>query len=131
MAAFAGLPTDADVALVGGGEADLAVPAGSPVGGRAQHAALLAARHLGEHPQTSDAPGGLVLCAATDGKDGSTDAAGAWVTAADWLASPNEARRAVGALDAHAYLRDRKRLVHTGPTGTNMNDVWIALRRAS
>lgn len=131
MAALAGLPGDADVALVGGGEADLAVPAGSPPGGRAQHAALLAAQHLTKTPAAARVPGpALVLCAATDGVDGSTDAAGAWATAGDWSASPDEAGQALEALGAHAYLRGRKRLLHTGPTGTNLNDVWIALRKA-
>ncbi|MES2154995.1 MAG: DUF4147 domain-containing protein [bacterium] len=121
-AALAGLPADQDVALVGGGEAVLPIPPGAPAGGRAQHAALAFAGHL--HRARSDA---LVLCAATDGVDGTSDAAGAWVTSAAW--SP-EADAALRGFDSHAYLTQRRLVLHTGPTGTNLNDLWIALRRA-
>ncbi len=121
--ALDGLPRDRDVALVGGGEADLAVPAGAPAGGRAQHAALLFAQRLQE--VGSDA---LVLCAATDGVDGATDAAGAWVTRHDWSATSGPG--AVATFASHEYLAERGRVLRTGPTGTNLNDLWIALRRA-
>jgi glycerate 2-kinase len=64
------------------------------------------------------------MAAASDGVDGSTTAAGAVVTAAD--AGP-EARAALAAFDAHRLLDRRGRLVHTGATGTNVNDLWVAL----
>lgn len=108
-------------ALVGGGECTVAVPPQAPAGGRCQEAALLAARWL---HQAGDAATAF-LCVASDGVDGSTDAAGALVTAADWTP---EAATALARHDAHGYLRKRGRLVHMGPTGTVVNDLWVALR---
>ncbi len=122
-AALEGLPRDRDVALVAGGEADLALPADHPPGGRAQHAALAIAATLGQ-----GGPDRLVLCAATDGVDGGTDAAGAWATPRD--ATP-QAAAALRAFAAHAYFDGRGQLLQTGPTGTNLNDLWIGLRRAA
>jgi len=116
--AFASLPGDRRVALVGGGECTVRLPAEAPRGGRCQHAALLAAERLRGLPPAS------FLACASDGVDGSTDAAGAVVTAAD--AGP-EAQHALRRFDAHALLDARGRLVHTGATGTNVNDLWIAL----
>ncbi|MHB1261901.1 MAG: DUF4147 domain-containing protein [Thermoplasmatota archaeon] len=116
---FASLPGDRQVALVGGGECTVALPQDAPPGGRCQHAALLAAGRLA-------VLGGQAsfLAAASDGVDGSTDAAGAVVTAAD--AGP-EADAAVRSFAAHRLLDSRGRLVHTGATGTNVNDLWVAL----
>lgn len=117
--AFAGLPGGRQVALVGGGECTLPLPAEAPPGGRCQHAALIAAGRLA----ALDATASFLACA-SDGVDGSTDAAGAIVSAAD--AGP-EADAALRAFSAHGLLESRGRLVHTGATGTNVNDLWIAL----
>jgi glycerate 2-kinase len=117
--AFAGLPGGRQVALVGGGECTVRLPEDAPKGGRCQHAALLAAGRL-----ASLGGGASFLACGSDGVDGSTDAAGAIVTAAD--AGP-EASAALRSLGAHGLLEPRGRLVHTGPTGTNVNDLWIAL----
>lgn len=114
--------TGKPIALVGGGEATVAVPDGAPVGGRAQHAALLAARWLHQAGDEATA----FACLASDGIDGDTDAAGAVVQAADGAAP--EAAQAAQDFDAHRFLAGRDRLVHMGPTGTNVNDLWIALR---
>jgi glycerate 2-kinase len=116
---FASLPGGRQVALVGGGECTVRLPADAPNGGRCQHAALLAAERL-----AGLGGGASFLACASDGVDGSTDAAGAIATAAD--AGP-EAQAALRAFGAHALLESRGRLVHTGPTGTNVNDLWIAL----
>jgi hydroxypyruvate reductase len=117
--AFASLPGGRQVALVGGGECTIAVPASAPAGGRCQHAALLAAQRLAVL-----GGGASFLACASDGVDGATDAAGAVVTAAD--AGP-EADSALRGFAAHRLLDARGRLVHTGPTGTNVNDLWVAL----
>jgi glycerate 2-kinase len=119
--ALAGLPGGQPVALVGAGECTVALPSDAPAGGRCQHAALLAADRLA-------ALGGdaRFLACASDGVDGSTDAAGAVVSGADGDA---EAKAAVHRFGAHAVLERRGRLVHMGPTGTNVNDLWIALGR--
>ena len=117
--AYASLPGDRRVALVGGGECTLAIPGGAPKGGRCQHAALLAAQRLGGLPSSTS-----FLACASDGVDGSTDAAGAVVTAAD---GGPEADKALRAFASHRLLDSRGRLVHTGATGTNVNDLWVAL----
>jgi glycerate 2-kinase len=119
LAAFASIPGDA-VALVGGGEATLRLPALSPPGGRDCHAALLAARWL-----SKNASGATFLCAASDGVDGGSKAAGGWVTKDDWTESGPSA---LAGFWAHEELDRRGRLILTGPTGTNVNDLWIALR---
>lgn len=117
--AFASLPGGKQVALVGGGECTVALPPAAPPGGRCQHATLLAAGRLAVL-----GGGASFLACASDGVDGGTDAAGAVVAAAD--AGP-EAVEALRRLDAHRLLDARGRLVHTGPTGTNVNDLWVAL----
>ncbi|HUR26265.1 MAG TPA: DUF4147 domain-containing protein [Candidatus Thermoplasmatota archaeon] len=117
--AYASLPGDRRVALVGGGECTVRLTPDVPKGGRCQHAALLAAQRLAVLPSAS-----TVLACASDGVDGSTDAAGAVVTAAD---GGLEAQRALRSFDAHRLLKARDRLVHTGVTGTNVNDLWVAL----
>lgn len=121
LAAADGLPVGEPTALVGGGEPTVRLPVNAPPGGRNQHAALLAAKWL--HDKKSAM---AFMAAGTDGIDGDTDAAGAVTTAADWT---TEAQAALDGFDAHGYLDRRRRLLHMGPTGTNVNDVWVALRR--
>lgn len=115
--AFAALPAG-PVALVGGGEAPVAVPQDAPPGGRCSHAALEAANQMAKRGVDA-----TFAALATDGNDGSSGAAGAVVTAAD--ASVAAHRR----FDAAGHLAARGRLLHAGPTGTNANDLWVALRR--
>lgn len=117
--AYASLPGGRRVALVGGGECTVRLPPDTPPGGRCQHAALFAAQRLA----VLGGPTSFLACA-SDGVDGSTNASGAIVTAAD--AGP-EADAALRRFDAHRLLESRGRLVHTGATGTNVNDLWIAL----
>lgn len=119
FAATDGLPSG-PIALVGGGEPTVPLPAKAPRGGRCQHTALLAAQWLAQRGSTM-----TFMAASTDGVDGSTDAAGAIVSAADW---PADGAVALRHFDAHTYLDKRGRLLHMGPTGTNVNDVWVALR---
>lgn len=120
LSAARGLKGDR-VALVGGGECTVATPAEAPKGGRCQHAALLGAKWLAEAKD----PGTAFLCVASDGVDGSTDAAGALVAAPDWTP---EAADVLAGHAAHSFLDQRGRLIHMGATGTNVNDLWVALR---
>ncbi len=123
LAAAEALPSGRATALVGGGEPTVALAPDSPNGGRAQHAALVAARVLAR-----TAPRTVFMAAASDGKDGSTDAAGAWANARTWLDNPVAAAGALEGFDAHGYLDGRNQVIRTGNTRTNVNDVWIALR---
>jgi len=101
-------------------------PEPQPQGGRCQELALSAARVLGEAGEA--ARGITLLAAGTDGRDGPTDAAGAWVDAHTWDAIRDAGRDPGAALAAHesyAALAVAGALLHTGPTGTNVADVVI------
>ncbi len=111
------------VAVVGG-ETTVTQP-GDGVGGRNQEAALAAALALAGGP-----PAG-VACLATDGVDGVTPepVAGAWVT------HTTTAQAAALGLSAQAHLRTHNSYpffhalhqhIITGPTETNVNDMWLA-----
>ncbi|OGL01134.1 MAG: hypothetical protein A3E31_13240 [Candidatus Rokubacteria bacterium RIFCSPHIGHO2_12_FULL_73_22] len=110
--------------LVAGGETTVTVR-GRGTGGRCQELALAAALELlpGE-------PLG-VLAAGTDGTDGPTDAAGALVdagTVARARAAGADPRRALEDNDAHAALGASGDLLVTGPTRTNLLDLYLVLR---
>jgi hydroxypyruvate reductase len=120
LLAFDALP-DGKVALVGGGEVTLALPTGAPPGGRNQHAALVAARHLAGRDVH-------FLAASTDGVDGTTREAGAAVDGATWSRDPVGAAAALARFDAHGWLAAHDATVRIGPTATNVADLWIALR---
>ena len=110
-------------AAVWGGETTVTVR-GKGVGGRNQEVALAAAIGLRGSRDI------VVLSLGTDGVDGPTDAAGAIADSA----TVGRARRRK--LDPELYLENNDSypffralgdLVVTGPTGTNVNDVMMAL----
>jgi glycerate-2-kinase len=117
VAAFQGLKGPGPTALVGGGEPTLVLPAEAPPGGRCAHAVLSAAQHLSH--------GELFLAGASDGVDGSSGSSGAWTTAGDW---DGEAESALQRFAAAQLLEGRARTFDLGATGTNVNDLWVALR---
>lgn len=87
-------------------------------GGRAQEAALASSEML------AGTEGVAVLVAGSDGTDGPTDAAGAVVDGATWGPDAIEALRGH---NAYPFLDSRNALVRTGPTGSNIADVWIGV----
>ena len=108
----------------GGGDGDSA----TPLGGRCQELALSAARVLAEGGAAARHV--TLLAAGTDGRDGPTDAAGAFADATVWEAirvrghTPELAlarHESYAALDAVGALHKR------GHTGTNVRDVVIAV----
>jgi glycerate-2-kinase len=118
-------PRDRPQALIAGGETTVRVVPGG-CGGRCQHLALAAALAL-------DGDAGVLLAAGTDGIDGPTTAAGASVdggTVTRGRACGFDARAALAATDSHAVLAATGDLVTTGPSGTNVADVVVALRPA-
>ena len=95
-------------------------------GGRCQEFALALAAAL------SALPGVVVLAAGTDGSDGPTDAAGAlvdWTTLERARARSLEPRAALATNDAYHFFAGLGDLVVTGPTGTNLLDLYLALTR--
>lgn len=101
--------------LVAGGELTLEIPVRAGLGGRCQHLALLLA---GEFHQTDL----QALVGASDGTDGPTDAAGAWVDGRTWSA---QASKALESFDSYRFFQQNGQAVMTGPTGTNVNDLVL------
>ncbi len=97
---------------------------GSGKGGRNQEIALAAAIAL------AGLDGVLVASFATDGKEGNTDAAGAFASGGTIAAGARgglDARAALAANNSHTFLEAADELIVTGPTGTNVNDISLAL----
>ena len=109
-----------------GGETTLALRNGAGPGGRCQHLALAAARALG----TGADDGISFLAAGSDGRDGTTDAAGAIVDASTWRAIAATGRDPAASLDAfesNAALASVDALFRPGSTGTNVMDLMIGI----
>lgn len=115
--------------LVWGGETTVTLPPGATGrGGRCQELALAAAQVIAR----GEAQCPAVLAAGTDGIDGDTDAAGAVVTPATWGRVRRAGRDPAADLarhDSHLALAAAGALLRPGPTGTNVMDLVIALRR--
>ena len=101
------------------GEATLSVR-GAGQGGRNTHAALIAANHI----IGTD----IVFAAfATDGVDGVTSTAGAIVDGST-IESGGDPTRALESFDSATYLETISHHIETGPTGTNVADLWVIWR---
>jgi glycerate 2-kinase len=110
-----------------GGESTVQLPSAPGRGGRNQHLALAAARLIAGYPELA------LLAAGTDGIDGPTDDAGAVVDgetcgriAVLGLDADDSLRRA----DSGTALAAAGALLRTGPTGTNVADLVIGVKRA-
>jgi len=100
----------------------------TPPGGRCQELALAAAQTL--HEAGDRAHGIALLAAGTDGRDGTTEAAGAFVDRATWSAILKAGLDPANALAHHASngaLSSVNALFSPGPTGTNVMDVVIGV----
>lgn len=109
---------------VWGGETTVTVR-GKGVGGRNQEVALAAGIALRGSSRIT------VISLGTDGIDGSTDAAGAIADSTTFDRASNRGLDPIGFLDnndSHSFFKALGDLVVTGPTGTNICDVAIALR---
>lgn len=113
--------------LVAGGETTVTVR-GRGRGGRCQEFALAAALALGEDDDL------VVLAGGTDGTDGPTDAAGAVVdavTVGRGRSAGLDPARALADNDAYTLLRAAGDLLVSGPTNTNLLDLYIAVRSSA
>jgi len=111
-------------AIVWGGETTVTVGNAPGLGGRNQELALRAAAEL------EGADERLVLSFGTDGVDGPTDAAGAWADGATIGAMRSagfDPARVLRDHDSYPALDAIGGLIRTGPTGTNLNDVMVAM----
>ena len=109
--------------LVAGGETTVTV-SGKGLGGRAQEFAAAAACELAGLQKT------WIAAVGTDGTDGPTDAAGAVVSGATLASAERkqvDLRRALARHDTYPALRALNSHIVTGPTGTNVNDLYLLL----
>lgn len=111
-------------AWLAGGENVVHLSENHGLGGRNQEMALAAARGIAglEHA--------AVICVGSDGTDGPTDAAGGYVDGYTWSALCENGlswEEMLRCHDAYHALEAAEGLIKTGPTGTNVNDIAIAL----
>ena len=111
------------LAFLAGGETVVHLT-GKGKGGRNQELALAAAIGI------DSIPGAAVFSVGSDGTDGPTDAAGGYVdyeTAATLRDQGIDIYQMLKDNDAYHALQKCDGLIITGPTGTNVNDVAVAL----
>lgn len=104
---------------VWGGEPVIELPPDPGTGGRNQSLALAIARNIRGNERVS------LLVAGTDGTDGPTAYAGAFVDGST-VDDADEAEDALRRADAGSYLAGRNCLFKPGPTDTNVMDLVIA-----
>jgi len=115
-----------NLAFLAGGETVVHLT-GKGKGGRNQELALAAAAGI------SGSKNMAVFSVGSDGTDGPTDAAGGYCdgdTAEELLAQGYEIYKVLQDNDAYTALNSIGNLIFTGPTGTNVNDVAVALLHA-
>ena len=113
-------------AVISGGETTVALPPGHGKGGRNQEFALAVLHALG----ADGLAGVCVLCGGTDGEDGPTDAAGAFVDeelARAAIAKGLDPADFLRRHDAYRFFEPLGGLVKTGPTDTNVMDLRVVL----
>ena len=113
------------LAFIAGGETVVKLT-GNGKGGRNQELALSAALGI------QDIEGAAVFSVGSDGTDGPTDAAGGYVdytTAQELKEKGINISEKLSENDSYHALRAVDGLIMTGPTGTNVNDLSVALVR--
>ncbi len=105
--------------MVFGGEPTVVLPENPGRGGRNQALALALAKEI------AGIPGLTVVVGGTDGTDGPTQAAGAVVDGTTWGEGADQALQNA---DSGSYLDRAGALLVTGPTGTNVMDLLVAIR---
>ena len=111
------------IALLAGGETVVTLR-GNGLGGRNQELALSAAAAL------SQIPNAAIISVGSDGTDGPTDAAGGYADTQTLAALREKGlnyTQMLGNNDSYHALKAVDGLIFTGPTGTNVNDVAVAL----
>jgi len=124
IAATAALPAGA--VWIAGGEWTLTLGAAPGCGGRARHLALVVARAL------AGDPGRVVLCASSDGVDGTGPEAGAIVDGQTWArvtAAGIDPAAALAARDAGTALAAIGAAIGGGATGVNHADLVLVMSR--
>ncbi|WP_170753252.1 DUF4147 domain-containing protein [Ruegeria lacuscaerulensis] len=105
--------------MIFGGEPTVVLPDDPGRGGRNQALALALAKEI------AGVEGLTVVVGGTDGTDGPTQAAGGIVDGTTWA---DGAEQALQTADSGSYLEHADALLVTGPTGTNVMDLLVAIR---
>jgi glycerate 2-kinase len=104
-----------------GGEPTVKLPDTPGEGGRNQALGLLLAKHIKDEENIA------IIVAGTDGTDGPTNAAGAIIDGTTYQTA-HEAEKAIKEANAGPYLKSVEALFTSGPTGTNVMDLIIAIK---
>jgi glycerate 2-kinase len=121
--ALSGHPVSPPACILAGGETTVTV-SGSGKGGRCQEFALSAAISLEGCERIA------LLCGGTDGSDGPTDAAGAFADGSTYrraLQSGLNPKDFLMRNDAYTFFDSMGQLVKTGPTRTNVMDLYCLI----
>jgi glycerate 2-kinase len=128
VAMLLGMPADIDV-VWGGGENTVTVR-GAGTGGRNTEFALAGALELDRLGNDE----WVVASLATDGQDGTSGSAGA-IASRETIKRARELdidpEAALANNDSATFFAQVGGLVNTGPSGTNVNDLYVGVRRAS
>ncbi len=119
------LNDDEDVALIMGGETIVHVK-GSGLGGRNQELVFSQMKHIAGLENV------IIMSIGSDGTDGPTDAAGGYVDGTSYrklLEKGGDFEKILNDNDTYHGLKLIDSLIFTGPSGTNVNDLSIALIR--
>lgn len=106
-------------AYIIGGETTVKV-SGMGLGGRNTELALRCAKLIKERDDV------CIFCFGSDGTDGPTDAAGGYV---DGNTYSKEVDTYLRNNDSYTYLNKVDGLIKTGATGSNVNDIYVLLRK--
>ncbi len=120
-----GEPAPRPACLIAGGELTVTVT-GRGKGGRCQELALAAAKEI------AGLSGTTLMAFGTDGTDGPSDAAGAVVDDSTLLRAARmglDPDRFLVRNDSYRFFKKLGGLIKTGPTGTNVNDIYLLLVR--
>lgn len=118
-----GAPLELPACILAGGETTVTMK-GKGAGGRCQEMALSFGIEV------VDLEGVLFLAAGTDGNDGTTDHAGAFADGDTVQRGKNvqmDARRELYDNNSYVYFKETGDLITTGPTGTNVMDIYMIL----
>jgi len=121
--ASSGRPVARPACIIAGGELTVTVR-GNGTGGRAQEMALAAALEIAGLPNV------WIAAFGTDGTDGPTDVAGAVVDGQTVAHAARAGLNIASALrrnDAYPFFKKLDRHITSGPTGTNVNDLYLLI----
>ncbi|MFO0339875.1 MAG: glycerate kinase [Acidobacteriota bacterium] len=121
-----GHPARPPLAILCGGETTVQLSHHHGLGGRNQEMALAAAKGI------DGLPGTLFLAAGTDGTDGPTEAAGAFATGSTLARARQiefDPEEFLARNDSYHFFKPLGDLLVTGPTGTNVMDLYLMLLR--